>query len=226
MDTGNNQSDSSGPMSIGDEIRAARERLGLSQEALAKAVGISQPAIRKIEAGKTQRSRYLSEILRYLEIKETHDKDLLIVAQDHEPIKQADMPRDVSVFGVAVGSDDSEFFFTGEVIDRVRRPPGITGARGVYALYVSNTTMKPRYGEGDLVYVNADRIPAVGDYAVIELLPQNGERSGRGMIKLLTAKSAESMTFEQHFPPAEVTFARSEIKTLHRVLPWNEVLKG
>jgi transcriptional regulator with XRE-family HTH domain len=51
----------------GDEVRAQRELRNLSQAALGKAVGVTQPAIKKIEAGDTKKSRYLADIERYFE---------------------------------------------------------------------------------------------------------------------------------------------------------------
>jgi len=50
-------------MSLGEKIRRAREAKGWSQAELAKRVGISQPAIKKIEAGQTLKSRFLSDVL-------------------------------------------------------------------------------------------------------------------------------------------------------------------
>ncbi len=50
-------------MTLGQQIRARREELGQSQAELAKAIGISQVAIDKIESGKTRKSRYLPEVL-------------------------------------------------------------------------------------------------------------------------------------------------------------------
>lgn len=50
-------------MAIGDDIRARRIELKLSQADLGKLVKLSQAAIDKIESGKTQKSRFLPEIL-------------------------------------------------------------------------------------------------------------------------------------------------------------------
>ncbi len=41
-------------MTIGEKIRARRQELGLSQEKLAKTVGISQPTLSDIETGDTE----------------------------------------------------------------------------------------------------------------------------------------------------------------------------
>jgi transcriptional regulator with XRE-family HTH domain len=53
-------------MKAGDVIRAARERMKLSQADLGRMVGISQVAVRKIEAGSTVRSKYLPRIVAVL----------------------------------------------------------------------------------------------------------------------------------------------------------------
>ena len=58
-------------MTSGDQIRKAREAKGLSQADLARAVGISQPAINKIEKGGIVKSKYIPDILRALNIAAT-----------------------------------------------------------------------------------------------------------------------------------------------------------
>ena len=45
-----------------EKIRQAREAKGWSQDFLAKQVGISQPAIKKIEDGSTAHSKFLPRI--------------------------------------------------------------------------------------------------------------------------------------------------------------------
>jgi len=68
METRHNHGDIFSPMEPSELIRRERERLGISQKSLADAVGISQPAIRKIEAGETKKSKHLPEIYRFLRI--------------------------------------------------------------------------------------------------------------------------------------------------------------
>lgn len=50
------------PMKMGQLIKIAREERGWSQDDLAKMVGVTQPAIKKIEAGQTKNSRHLLPI--------------------------------------------------------------------------------------------------------------------------------------------------------------------
>lgn len=51
-----------GPMSVAENVRRFRKDRGLSQEDLAKAVGIRQNAIVQLENGKTKKSKYLPQI--------------------------------------------------------------------------------------------------------------------------------------------------------------------
>lgn len=53
-------------MNPGDIIRTRREELGWSQHDLGKRVGVSQVAIKKIEAGTTQKSKFLPKVAEVL----------------------------------------------------------------------------------------------------------------------------------------------------------------
>lgn len=66
IETANNCSYTIAGMGIGENVKRLRVGLGLSQEQLSKRVGISQVAIKKIEAGTTVRSKYLPKIANVL----------------------------------------------------------------------------------------------------------------------------------------------------------------
>lgn len=55
-------------MTIGQRIKARRQELGLSQQALASKLGMSGPGLYLIESGKTQRPRNLDKIAAVLKI--------------------------------------------------------------------------------------------------------------------------------------------------------------
>lgn len=135
------------------------------------------------------------------------------------------MPLDVPVYGVAAGNPmDGAFQLEEGVIDYVRRAPGILNARDVYALYVVGESMWPRFRDGELIYISASRPVRIGD-DVILCLP--GERPGepeRCFVKTLTGRRADVIEVEQYNPPGRLTFARSNILRLHRVLTMTEVL--
>jgi phage repressor protein C with HTH and peptisase S24 domain len=132
-------------------------------------------------------------------------------------------PSDVPVFGVAVGGSDGEFYLNGEIVDYVRRPDGIRRSKEVYAIYVVGTSMVPRFEEGELVYVNPARPPSIGEYVVIQLKPADAAAPARALIKRL-AKRGARIEVEQFNPPKTLRFEGDEILSMHRVIPWNELL--
>jgi transcriptional regulator with XRE-family HTH domain len=136
----------------------------------------------------------------------------------------ATMPVDVPVYGVAVGGADGSFLFNGEVIDHVRRPAGIARTRGVFALYVVGSSMEPRFEEGELVYVSSGRPPSIGDYVIVERKAPNEGENGPSLIKRLVRRTGANLVLEQFNPGGLVEVPTEDVKSVYRVLPWNEVL--
>lgn len=133
--------------------------------------------------------------------------------------------HDVEEKGVTVGGfgdDESAFEQNGETIDYVRRPPGIVGRKNVFALRVSNTSMEPKYDDGERVYVEK-RHPAVRDFVVVELHPLGDGRPSKSYIKRLVAINSEKITVEQYNPKGLLEFGRHEVKNLWRVIPEKEL---
>lgn len=128
--------------------------------------------------------------------------------------------RRLPVRGVAEGGDDGAFNFTSGEIDQVLCPPGVIGEKGLYALYVVGDSMEPRYMAGDLVYVSPNRPSRVGDDVVIEVV-EDGERLA--FIKRLIKRDDKGVHLQQFNPPAELTWRRSAITTLHRIFTLNEL---
>ncbi|WP_298967691.1 helix-turn-helix transcriptional regulator [uncultured Methylobacterium sp.] len=215
-------------------VREARVARGWSQEDLAKAVGIAQSTIDRIESGATRRSRAMPELAAALGIPlpavrlvppvstETEFKD----APEAPPVHSATFPRDIPIRGICVGGEDADFTVNGETGDYARRPPGLAGKRNVYALHVVGESMYPAHREGALIYVDPSRRPSVGEDAIVELHPEDPELGdpGRGFIKRLKRRAGSKMIFEQFNPPIELEFETASIKNMHRVIPWEEVI--
>lgn len=130
---------------------------------------------------------------------------------------------DVEVRGITVGGSDDEFYFNGEVNDHIRRPPGIRRANNVFALNVSGESMMPRYEPGEPIYVQRTN-PAVGDYVVVELYPEDDNQAGKSFLKQLVRRTGLRVTCRQFNPPKEVEFDAGEIKEIYRVLKPRELL--
>lgn len=135
--------------------------------------------------------------------------------------------RDVEELGLTMGGDgedDSVFEFNGQVIDRVMRPQGLLNRKNVFALRVANSSMSPRFEEGDRIYVERMDAPAIGDYVVIELKPNEEGRPGRSFIKRLVKREAGILTAEQFNPAGYLEFGRREVLRMFRVFTQRELL--
>ncbi|WP_414470720.1 S24 family peptidase [Microvirga sp. M2] len=135
-------------------------------------------------------------------------------------------PRSVPVYGTAVGggNDDGDFRFNGETIDYAPRPPGIASRKDVYVLYVRNDSMAPRFEEGERLYVDPHRTPRPTDYVVVELHGSDHGDPGKGFIKRLVRKTSTKLIVSQFNPPKELEFDLQDVKSLHRVIPYDELL--
>lgn len=137
------------------------------------------------------------------------------------PLDPYGLPQDVPVRGVAAGSVVGAFVIDG-VIDRVRRPPGLSHSTNVYALYVTGTSMSPKYEPGDLIYVNPDRPAAPGDTVIIQT--QNYENAPiQAWIKRLVSQNDEVVVAAQLNPESVVRYGYDTVISVHRVMKTNEL---
>lgn len=135
-------------------------------------------------------------------------------------------PRDVEELGAAVagdGDDEAAFEMNGQVVDLVKRPPGLMHRKDVFALRVSNVSMYPKFEDGERLYLEK-RKPAIGDYVVVELNPKEEGRPGKAYIKKLVAANSTKISVEQFNPHGILNFSRDEVKQLLRVIPQAELL--
>lgn len=212
-------------MSLGDRIRAERERRGWSQADLGRRIGVSQVTVAKIETGVTVKSKWLPELMNALSIPmsgsqpeaptEPHPEDLALLRQS--------LPQDIPVKGVAVGGNDADFSFNGAISEYVRRPPGLAKALGVYAVHVVSDSMSPKFEPSDLLFVSSTRAPAVGDYVVVELHEQEDGTPGKGFIKRLVKRSGSSVKLHQFNPDIDIEIETVLIRSIHRVFSNNEL---
>lgn len=128
------------------------------------------------------------------------------------------MPKDVPVRGTVAASDYEKgaFQLGPDIVDYVRRPPGLLAARDVYALYVEGSSMLPKFDAGDLIYVNPNRPVRPGDYVVIQE-PQD-EDTIRGFVKQYVKRSGEWHIVQQFNPKGEMRFRAIDAVKIHRVL--------
>ncbi len=214
----------------GQRIRERRKALGLDVSELAAKLGVSQPAVSQWEIGLTAPGRQkivkLAELLRVPVTWLISDEEPLLqnVNNQAQSTQIGSLPIDVPVYGVAVGGSDGDFRFNGQVVDYVRRPPGIANLRNVYALWILGDSMSPWNKDGDLIYVSPAKPPATGDYVVIQLQDTPTGDPGTAMVKLLIGKTPTQLKLAQHNPAREFNLPLAKVKSIHKVLSLRELL--
>lgn len=145
-------------------------------------------------------------------------------------------PKDVPAYASAMAADltfDSDnngpepvemmTFQMSDVVTYVRRPPGIDNDRAVYVVYVSGESMFPRYKQGDPVFVDPKRPPAIGDDVVVQLTAgDESEEVVVGLIKTLAKRTSTHLELEQYEPRIRFSVPVSKVARVHRVIPWAE----
>jgi len=133
-------------------------------------------------------------------------------------------PRDLPVYGVAVGGSEGDFSFNGTVVDYVRRPPMLTKIGNAFGVYVIGDSMSPRFDHGDLVFVHPGRPPQPGNDVIVELHGEHGE-PGPCYIKRLVRRSANGVMLAQFNPPRDdIVIDAARIKAVHRILTAAEMM--
>lgn len=205
-------------MEPGGIIKDARERRGWSQKELGDRVGISQPAIKKIEDGNTTQSKFLPKIAQLLEL-DLAELDASLNSQRFEdipPLQQGTRP-DFRIFASAEGGP-GEILRSAEPVDFVPRPTHLLHVRDAYGLLITGTSMEPEYNAGEMAIVEPS-MPVIGGEVYIFYAELHGE--ARATIKKLRRATAENWLVTQHNPQEgksrDFSLPRREWAIAHRV---------
>lgn len=135
------------------------------------------------------------------------------------------MPLNVPVYGTAVGGSSGAFQMNGNVVDYVRRPPGIARAQGVFAVYVQGDSMSPWRFPGDPIYINPARPARQGDHVLVELQSERDGEPGAAFVKRLVTVSATSVRLAQYNPVRDdIEIPREQVRQILRIVEWAELL--
>ena len=222
-------------MRIGEAIRLARKQRGKVMRNIAEHLGTDVAAVGNWESGRNMPSTSnLLRVAAYLSIDASAlgRGEVKFIESDELPsdaefvsgaLPVTPGPMDVELMGIAVGGDDGDFSFNGEVAGFVRRPAGIAHLRNVFALHILSDSMVPRYDPGELIYVGG-REPVPGDHVVIEMFPDEGAKTGKAYVKKLVRRTASEILVQQYNPALQFTFDRYAVRNVWRVIPTAELL--
>ncbi|WP_188855387.1 S24 family peptidase [Aureimonas glaciei] len=141
----------------------------------------------------------------------------------------------IGMFGQAVGGEDGRFVLNGSRVMDVHCPPTLIGVKDAYGVFVHGGSMRPRYREGEAVFVNPHLPVRQDDYAIVQIKGDfEGDDIG-GFIKQFISMNAKELVLAQHqrpetFPVEEASegryllrFPRSKVAAVHRIVWAGEV---
>jgi transcriptional regulator with XRE-family HTH domain len=189
-------------MEIGQKIKELRESKGWSQDELAARVGISQPALFKIENGQTIKSRFLPDLAKVLEFPLdalTSPAPLVSRRIGFVPPPEFFGERDLPVYAAAEGGP-GEMVVSTDPIDMVPRPWYLGMVKEGYAVLVTGDSMDPAFRPGEIAIVN----PRLSPQPSTDVILVGGEHEGefKASIKFLI-KSEPTRWYVRQFNPPE-----------------------
>lgn len=174
----------------GDEIKAAREKLGLSQAELAARAGTNQQTIDRLERGLTRLSKYMPEIRKALGLPSPIDEeDSLIrfsakysggygvrahIAEDYRD------PEKMPVFTMQLGEESGAktWIIDAEPALFLPRAYPVKESLGAYGIVVPDDLMHPVLKKGEIAIVDPDgRSEPQGEVFMIHGM-QDGRTAG------------------------------------------------
>jgi phage repressor protein C with HTH and peptisase S24 domain len=155
------------------------------------------------------------------------------VSDPERPFRAMEHPRNMPVLGSALGTPvlfdgfdvpvEAQLVEMGEVIDYVRRPPGVAHLTEAYALYIAGDSQSPRFNPGDLIYINPRRRAAIGDDVVVQITNGDGTVV-TALIKRLVKRTPSAIVLEQFNPPLIFEVPINRVQAEHRVMTMLDLL--
>lgn len=127
------------------------------------------------------------------------------------------MPRDLPVFGTAVGGNEGDFLLNGTTVDYVRRPPALASIKDAFAVFLQGDSMAPRFERGELLYIHPGRPATPGRYVLVEMHGEHGE-PGASYVKRLLKRNAAVVVLEQFNPPETIELPAKEVRAVYPIL--------
>jgi transcriptional regulator with XRE-family HTH domain len=150
-------------MSLAENVRKFRIRMGLSQKALADQIGVRQNTIAAIESGDTKRTKYLADLARVLKVN-IADLDPDLGHSETFTIPGSDLvgALDLPLYG-SVEAGEGGLVLSNEPVDQIRRPAPLANVRGGYGVIVVGESMVPLLRSGDIALVHPHLPPKSED---------------------------------------------------------------
>jgi transcriptional regulator with XRE-family HTH domain len=192
-------------LEVGKRVKELRDKLGLTQEALANAIGSKdRQTFYKVEAGLRELS--YDELPKAAEVLQT---TVEYIVKGQSPAGTTPL-YGLAESGTGIAQPDLIPLVTYDDAGRhvegyAERPPCLRGVRNAYAIYVWDECMEPCYSPGELLYVN----------------PAKPARSGRDVVILRRSGPPALRRLERH--DGKHVFVKAMTETGATRIPIEEV---
>jgi phage repressor protein C with HTH and peptisase S24 domain len=123
----------------------------------------------------------------------------------------------IPLYGHAVGGVDGEFVLNGNILDHILAPPGLSMARGAYAVTCAGESMEPRYFDGETVYVDPVMRVRKGDFVVAQIKNPDEGSAPLAFIKRFVRHNDSELVLEQFNPAKELRFPHADVVSVHYI---------
>lgn len=207
-------------MSIGDRIKDARKKAGISQAELARLVGRSQSAVAEWETGGTEPRRNIVEkIATVLDVSPLWLEigGVVEAGRSYEPVPTEDAGgqegaqsrQEPGPVYATIAGDDGEQIVGVNVVEYRPKPSKWNNVKGLYGFYVISDSMEPRINAGELIWVHPNRRPAPGQEAVFTRLDSNQD-GAHAAVKVYMGQTPTTWVVKQYNPEKEYDLSKAE----------------
>ncbi len=231
-----------------NNISRLREARGWKRPELARRMSTSTQQVERLEKGSRKLSQeWIDRAAVAFDVPPTAiiEADVSVIpaeiASNGTPVRMegaalASMHDDLPIYGTALGAErqvdgeaiEQTTLNRSEVIQYVRRPILLNGRADAYGLYVSGSSMSPRFEDGEMIVIDPKGRLRIGDDVVVYLRAggdaDDGETARAVLVKRLVRRSASHIDLRQFEPPMTFRVGMDEIVRVDRVLTLQEML--
>jgi phage repressor protein C with HTH and peptisase S24 domain len=183
----------------------------ISVRELADRIGMNAPAMRRYTRQEAQPRLEMAQKIAVTLGVTVED----VVGVDIGEKTGGDVKSSMPLYGAAQGGIGFDITDVTDPIDAVDIPPWLASVVDAYAVYVSGTSMQPRFSPRDIVYVHPGRPYRQGDYVVVQL-KANGQT--HAIVKQFIEITDTHIVLQQHDPDQEMRYKRAEVSAIHVII--------
>ena len=123
--------------------------------------------------------------------------------------------KTIPLYGAAQGGVGVEITDVSSPIDEIEAPSFLNSVTDGYAVYITGSSMEPRFRSGEIAFVHPHKPVRAGDDVIVQI-ESDGKR--HAIIKQFKRFDDDAVVLEQHNPQKQLTYQKSEISALHSVI--------